>query len=481
VDTPAHDAAPLTASPGLVLDERYRLDQVRADHQPRSGPRSMLWRAIDDSLGRFVAVQIVQGADAKRRRRIVKAATKASTVADARFVRVYDVGEVELDGRPAVWIAYEWIDAPSLATVVRDEPLPPPVATDVARQCAEAMDVAADAGLSHGRLHPDQVHLPLTGAVRISGLATAAVVHDVTPDEAGDVRALGALLFAALTGRWPLAGWHGLPSVGGSASAQGRPRAVRAGVPRDLDTLTADALAGRFGSPRTLAQALAAMPSRSIDAVPEPAGEPRPDILRRWLWRVVPPLLVVTIGIAGWVIGSELGRVPLVARQHHATLPPEKQNGPQHNRVRLVWHRPPAVTSFDPGGDGEENPDATSLAVDRDPTTAWTTDTYRNDPHLGGLKSGVGLLLDLGRPRQVQVADLVLSAAGADVEIHAGDQVPTQAGDLPTVAQRSDARSSLRLNLAHPVTARYWLVWFTKLPPDAGGFRVGVAEVALLG
>jgi hypothetical protein len=196
---------------------------------------------------------------------------------------------------------------------------------------------------------------------------------------------------------------------------------------------------------------------------------------------VVPPLLVVTIGIAGWVIGSELGRVPLVARQHHATLPPEKQNGPQHNRVRLVWHRPPAVTSFDPGGDGEENPDATSLAVDRDPTTAWTTDTYRNDPHLGGLKSGVGLLLDLGRPRQVQVADLVLSAAGADVEIHAGDQVPTQAGDLPTVAQRSDARSSLRLNLAHPVTARYWLVWFTKLPPDAGGFRVGVAEVALLG
>jgi hypothetical protein len=231
VDTPAHDAAPLTASPGLVLDERYRLDQVRADHQPRSGPRSMLWRAIDDSLGRFVAVQIVQGADAKRRRRIVKAATKASTVADARFVRVYDVGEVELDGRPAVWIAYEWIDAPSLATVVRDEPLPPPVATDVARQCAEAMDVAADAGLSHGRLHPDQVHLPLTGAVRISGLATAAVVHDVTPDEAGDVRALGALLFAALTGRWPLAGWHGLPSVGGSAGAPCR----RPARPRHAD------------------------------------------------------------------------------------------------------------------------------------------------------------------------------------------------------------------------------------------------------
>ena len=481
MDTPAQDAAPLTAAPGLLLDDRYRLDQVRADHQPPGGLRSMLWRAIDDSLGRFVSVQIVSGGDARRRRRVIKAATKASTVADARFARVYDVGEIELDGRQSVWIANEWIDAPTLAAVVRDEPLPPPVATDVIRQCAEALQVAADAGLSHGRLHPDQVHVPATGAVRTSGLATAAVLHDSPGDEAGDVRSLGGLLFAALTGRWPLPGWQGLPVIAGTAGAQGRPRAVRAGVPRELDTVTAEALTGRFGSPRALARALAALPSRPIDALPEPAAEPRPDVLRRWLWRLVPPALVVTIGVAGWVVGSELGRVPLVARQPHAAVPPAKQTGPLHNRVHLVWRQPPTVTSFDPGGDGQENPDATSLAVDRDPTTAWTTDTYRNDPHLGGLKPGVGLLLDLGRPRTVQVADLVLSAAGADVEIHAGDQVPTQPGDLPTVARRTDAHASLRVNLSHAVTARYWLVWFTKLPPDSGGFRVGVAEVALLG
>jgi hypothetical protein len=31
------------------------------------------------------------------------------------------------------------------------------------------------------------------------------------------------------------------------------------------------------------------------------------------------------------------------------------------------------------------------------------------------------------------------------------------------------------------VKARYWLVWFTNLPQDTGGFRVGVVEVALLG
>ena len=480
MDTPAQDAVAVSAVPGLVLDDRYRLDQVRADHQPPTGPRSMLWRAIDDSLGRFVAVQVVTGGDARRRKRIVKAATRASSVADARFVRVYDVGDVELDGRAAVWIAHEWVDAPTLAAIVRDEPLSAPVATDLARQCAEAMAVAVAAGISHGRLHPDQIHVPATGTVRISGLATAAAVHDVTADEAADVRALGGVLFAALTGRWPLPGWQGLPVVAGAAAAQGRPRAVRAGVPRELDAVTAEALTGHFGSARSLAKALAALPSHPIDAVPEPR-EPRPDILRRWLWRLVPPLLVATIGIAGWVVGSELGRVPLVARQPHAALPAANQNGPQHNRVRLVWRHAPTVTSFDPGGDQVENPDATALAVDRDATTAWTTDRYSGNPRLGGLKPGVGLLIDLGRSRTVSVADLVLSAAGADVEIHAGNRPPVQASDLPTVADRADARASVRLTFPHPVAARYWLVWFTKLPPDGGGFRVGVAEVALLG
>ena len=480
MDTHAQDTGPLTAGPGLLLDGRYRLDQVRADHQISPGTRSVLWRAIDDALGRFVAVQLVVTDDARHRRQVVDAATVASTVTDARFVRVYDVGEAELTAGPAVWVAYEWLDAPTLADVVRDEPLPALVATDLARQCADAVAVAADAGVHHGQLHPGQIHVPANGTARISGLATAAAVHGVTADEASDVRSLGGILFAALTGRWPIPGWSGLPLVRGSAASTGRPRSVHAGVPRELDAVTATALTGGYAGPRALARALAALPSQAVDAVPEPVT-PRSDTLRRWLWRVVPPLLVVTIGVAAWTVGSELGTVPLVARQPHAALPPAKQTGPQHNRVRLVWRHAPVVTSFDPGGDGAENPDATALAVDRDPTTAWTTDTYRGDPRFGGLKPGVGLLLDLGHSATVQVADLVLSAAGADVEVRAGDQPPAQAGDLPLVARRSDARTSVRLTLPHAVTARYWLIWFTRLPPDSSGFRVGVAEVALLG
>jgi hypothetical protein len=173
--------------------------------------------------------------------------------------------------------------------------------------------------------------------------------------------------------------------------------------------------------------------------------------------------------------------VPSNARQHQAAVPPAKASAPGTGKARLVWHRAPAIAGFDPQGDGQENDDEAGLAVDRDRSTAWTTDLYHADSHLGGLKSGVGLLLDLGKPKSVRVAELALSAAGADVELRAGDQAPQQADDLPLVARRDQAPQRTKLLLDSAVKARYWLVWFTNLPPDEGGFRVGVVEVALLG
>ena len=58
-------------------------------------------------------------------------------------------------------------------------------------------------------------------------------------------------------------------------------------------------------------------------------------------------------------------------------------------------------TAFDPGGDGGEGNDEVGLAVDGDPATAWTTETYKTRA-LGGLKPGVGLIVDLGEARDVE-------------------------------------------------------------------------------
>ena len=60
------------------------------------------------------------------------------------------------------------------------------------------------------------------------------------------------------------------------------------------------------------------------------------------------------------------------------------------------------ATDFDPQGDPpEENPELAALAVDGDPDTAWHTQTYDQNFGPGGLKTGVGLILDLGATHDV--------------------------------------------------------------------------------
>ena len=472
------------AGPGVLVDGRYRLDQVRAENSPRPDVHAVLWRATDTALERPVAILLVRGLSQTGHKDVAAAAARASQVNDARFVRVLDVGRIEepSTGRRragTTWIATEWVDAPSLAGSVRGDPLPPVVATEIARQCAEALEAAQRADCPHGRLHPGQVLLPAGGVPRITGLGLAAAIEGTDPSD--DVTALGGVLFAALTGRWPLPGWSGLPSVDARATSATRPRLTRAGISRDLDETTHRMLTGGYADAHACVRALSLLPGQPLDRPPEPVADNGPSAWRRWVWRVAPPVVVIAIGLSGWAVGSELGRVPSSARQQQAALPPAHASAPGGGKAHLVWRHAPAAVGFDPEGDGEENDDEAGLAVDRDRSTSWTTDLYHGNSHLGGLKSGVGLLLDLGKQRSVQVADLALSASGSDVEIRAGDRAPSAASDLPLVSRRDQAAARTRLSFDHPVRARYWLVWFTNLPPDSGGFRIGVVEVALLG
>jgi hypothetical protein len=252
-------------------------------------------------------------------------------------------------------------------------------------------------------------------------------------------------------------------------------------VPRDVDDVTARALGGLYADIPALLRALSRLPAQPFDA-PEPPRPPARSVaVRRWAWRLVPPALVVVLATSGWIVGSDFGRVPQSARTHRAALPATTAAPPGARALTVVWRTPPHISGFDPEGDGEENEDATGFAVDHDPSTTWTTDLYQHDSHFGGLKSGVGLLIDLGRPTQVRRADVLLSTAGADVELRAGDSPPRATGDLQLVESATAAPAHQVWSLSTPVTARYWLIWFTNLPRARGGYRIGVTDVTLLG
>ncbi len=462
---------------GALLGGRYRLD--RHSHIGRSG--LLLWRATDEILERPVAVHLLEGLTKAQAKELTAAAARAGAVPEARWVRVLDVGTEDVERRQRVWIINEWVDGQSLTALLRREPLKPAVATELITSCAEAVVAAEAAGARHGALHPDEVLLPVDGAARLTGLELHHALAVATGrDEPGydDTRGLGALLFAAVTGRWPLPGWSGLPAV--SRGDGYHPRQQRGSVGRDLDDITARALLGQFPDASALATALATLPSQPPLPPVEDVDEPRYRAVRRAAWWVVPPVLVTAIGIAGWVTGRDLGQVPGADRTSASTF-----RQPSHHSHRggnrLVWSTPPGITSFDPAGDGSEDPGGVGLAIDDDPTTAWTTDTYHGSRNFGGLKPGVGLLLDLGRPKRVSAARLLLSAAGADIELRAGDAPPQQASDLAVVGTAAGAAQSSRLTLKAPTTARYWLLWITSLPKTGSDdYSLGVDEIALL-
>lgn len=134
-----------------------------------------------------------------------------------------------------------------------------------------------------------------------------------------------------------------------------------------------------------------------------------------------------------------------------------------------------SASGFDPQGDGAEKNDLAPRAIDGNESTSWTSDTYKS-AQFGGLKKGVGLLLDLGRSQQVTSVSVRVGAGGGTFELRTadGDQLGSR-----VLAQVSDAAGTITLTPSSPVTAERLVLWCTQAPQVAGGYRVEVAEVVV--
>ena len=123
---------------------------------------------------------------------------------------------------------------------------------------------------------------------------------------------------------------------------------------------------------------------------------------RSWLRLAAVGRLRSCLLLIAIVFAFNLGPRALAAGRCPTTDPAPET--PAARPLRPRPRRSPDVTAtdLDPQGDPpEENRELAPLAVDGDPATSWRTVTYEQDLGPGGLKTGVGLPLDLGPPRQV--------------------------------------------------------------------------------
>ncbi|WP_406429256.1 serine/threonine protein kinase [Streptomyces sp. NBC_01589] len=207
---------------GRLLAGRYRLGEVLG-----RGGMGTVWRAVDETLGRTVAVKELRFPSAidddEKRRLITRTLREAKAIARIRnngAVTVYDV--VDEDDRP--WIVMELIEGKSLAEVVREDGvLTPKRAAEVGLAILDVLRLAHREGILHRDVKPSNVLISEDGRVVLTDFGIAQVEGDpsvtstgmlvgapsyISPERArghkpgppADLWSLGGLLYASVEG-----------------------------------------------------------------------------------------------------------------------------------------------------------------------------------------------------------------------------------------------------------------------------------------
>jgi hypothetical protein len=506
---------------GYKLAERYRLEECVTRLDGFSS-----WRAVDEKLRRAVGVHLL-AAGHPRARSVLAAARSSALLGDPRFVQVLDA----VEENDLVYVVQEWLpDATELTALLASGPLEVHDAYQMVTQVTQALTAAHREGLAHLRLAPSAVLRTSSGQWRVRGLAVDAALRGTTSDrpQRTDTEAIGALLYAALTQRWPYEqnayGLSGLPKGVGLIA----PDQVRAGVNRALSELAMRALvndgatASRQDPPCTtseeLLEAINALPriprpEPTFTAPPEyrrtayqqgrygrtppvgpsasPVVGPPPPPLQSRTGRAlkwgVSALLVVAIGLGSWQLADAL-----LERGNDSGKPGPSQTVGGSGKKTSPDGKPLEIadaSEFTPTGAGISE-DEVSLVMDGRRDTAWVTPQYTGYPNFGNLpnrKDGSGIVIDLGSVRDVTGLDIDLYRGGQKVEIRAAADDASAPADLSDFPQRltklATVGEQVRESLRKAVRTRYVLVHITSLPPDGSQseYRGGISEIKVLG
>ncbi|MCF3964932.1 serine/threonine-protein kinase [Streptomyces fuscigenes] len=213
------------AQEARLLAGRYRLNGVLG-----RGGMGTVWRALDEMLGRTVAVKELRFPTSidedEKRRLITRTLREAKAIARIRnngAVTVFDV--VDEDDRP--WIVMELIEGKSLAEAIREDgTLTPRRAAEVGLAVLDVLRQAHRQGILHRDVKPSNVLIAEEGRVVLTDFGIAQVEGDPSvtstgmlvgapsyisperarghkPGPAADLWSLGGLLYAAVEGTPP--------------------------------------------------------------------------------------------------------------------------------------------------------------------------------------------------------------------------------------------------------------------------------------
>jgi serine/threonine-protein kinase len=340
----------VTVAPGerLAAAAQWQIGPYRVLEEIGRGGMGIVYKARHEGLGRVVALKtVLAGRFATREDRIrfQAEALAAAKLDHVGIVPIFEVGEAA--GQP--YLSMPLVEGSSLANRLLTGPLPPVEAARLLRKIVAAVSYAHARGVIHRDLKPGNILLGRSessgsGATPLAGLdgcepkitdfglakrldegtlvtASGQVLgtpnymppeqasgrhHEVGP--AADIYALGAILYAMLTGRPPFQSENPVDVLLQVLEREpAMPSKLRAGVPRELEWICLKCLEKNPGDRYASAEALEADLDRFLRHEPPEARRPTPV---QWLRRSVRRQPVLAGHLMG--VGMALAVAPFV-------------------------------------------------------------------------------------------------------------------------------------------------------------------------
>jgi serine/threonine-protein kinase len=498
---------------GTVLSGRYKLEAKLG-----SGGMSTVYLARDTTLDRPVAVKVLHREMSEQEDQLQRFRQEARAVAKLshpNVVAVIDAGED--GGHP--YIVFEYVEGETLKQKINRVG-----ALDAQEALAYAIEIGRGLTVAHGRkmvhrdIKPQNVLIDSEGRAKLTDFgisrqleqdgmtATGRVLGTtdyVAPEQAmghpvdqrSDIYSLGIVLYEMLAGQVPFSADsqvgvamkhvnEELPDV-----QQRRPE-LSAAAAMVVERATAKDPAERYQQVGEMIDDL----STALEVEAARAGTATGEATS--VLEAVPPAerKLASGGGGRWsrvaVVLLLLGFAAAIA----AVILISSGNGPGGGGGALKGKGKQvpisSASDYDPQGDGEEDPETISLAVDGNPTgTAWSSEHYDTDTFAGtktGPDPGVGLYVTTKSPATPQEMIIRTPTPGWDAQIFATASGPPEElsewGEPVGDVTDAESLEEVELHLGSP--AKYFLIWFNKAASardQEGRYQVEISDVKLVG
>jgi len=244
----------------LVFGRRYRVTEKIG-----AGGMADVYKAVDDVLGRTVAVKVLHerySAEPNFIARFRQEAQAAANLSHPNIVNMYDWGH---EGE-TYYIVMEYVNGPDLKSIVTEKgPIDPLKAAEYGAQVCSALAVAHGYDIIHRDIKPHNIAIASDGSVKVMdfGIARAGnstmtqtgsvlgTAQYISPEQAqgkpltpaSDLYSLGITLYEAVTGQLPFTADTPVATALMQVNSEPvPPRQLRASIPPALEAVILRAL-----------------------------------------------------------------------------------------------------------------------------------------------------------------------------------------------------------------------------------------------